>query len=552
MQKNIPALTGLRFLAALTVILAHGIIAMAQFTDGPRLVHALSTFSAFGMSLFFVLSGFVIHYTYHDKIWRPDGFYNFIVARFARLYPVYILLILVELALTWRAAVPLGVGYRLSTLPYYLTLTQSWAYGLARDVSLVLQFGPIAQVSWSISTEWWFYLAYPMLLLALMRLRRPVPIAAAAIVFIVAAAVLLAALKSFHWPVSAFMGNIFGEIADGRDASTQANTFFFWLVYFSPYVRIFEFAVGCFSAHFYLQRVTAAARPANETFGIVLTLCAVAAIVIVHLLIFVPGFLPFEAPFLALPPQLSFGFAPGCALLIYCCARYRNALVRPFSSRVFVTLGDASYSIYLLHMAFFIYFRLPPIESSPANMALRFLALAGVVVLIFATSLVLFRLVEMPARKALRRLLSSEPSARDTAWGWRTRATVLALAATFIVPTGIMAYRIVANLDQALARGRVQEQPYAEGTIDVLTATYGAVCVRIEGNATASVRRNCNGLTACDYVVRVSVLGDPAPGCGKDFRVEWRCSTAGPIEAASLPAEAGFRSVAKLSCSPRR
>jgi peptidoglycan/LPS O-acetylase OafA/YrhL len=49
------------------------------------------------MSLFFVLSGFVIQYNYADIFLKerlPSATFKFIVARFARLYPLYVLSII--------------------------------------------------------------------------------------------------------------------------------------------------------------------------------------------------------------------------------------------------------------------------------------------------------------------------------------------------------------------------------------------------------------------------------------------------------------------------
>src|SRR5262245_18032940 len=130
MPKQIPALTGLRFFAAFTVVLAHGTLSMAQFDNSPSAIFALRNFSSLGMTLFFVLSGFVIHYSYRTSLHQPYGFYNFIVARFARLYPLYFVLIAVELLLVYRTYVGLGIGYKLGTLGFYVTLTQTWTYGL--------------------------------------------------------------------------------------------------------------------------------------------------------------------------------------------------------------------------------------------------------------------------------------------------------------------------------------------------------------------------------------------------------------------------------------
>ena len=64
-----PSLTGLRFVAALCVAAAHG----RSHIDIPEpgfatVAHWISTSAGFGMSPFFVLSGFVIHYNYRSVV----------------------------------------------------------------------------------------------------------------------------------------------------------------------------------------------------------------------------------------------------------------------------------------------------------------------------------------------------------------------------------------------------------------------------------------------------------------------------------------------------
>ncbi len=93
------------------------------------------------------------------------------------------------------------------------------------------------------------------------------------------------------------------------------------------------------------------------------------------------------------------------------------------------------------------------------------------------------------------------------------------------------------------------EEP-VEGTINIVDGIYGASCVKIEkSNARESLRRNCNGRASCDYVVNVAIIGDPAPGCSKDFKAEWRCSAQGEVRTLILPPEAGLKSVARLYVS---
>jgi peptidoglycan/LPS O-acetylase OafA/YrhL len=76
-------LTGLRAIAAFTIVFGHGYIPWGYVT-------------ALGMPLFFTLSGFIIHYVYCEAFranWgRAVG--DFAVARFSRLYPLYFLLLM--------------------------------------------------------------------------------------------------------------------------------------------------------------------------------------------------------------------------------------------------------------------------------------------------------------------------------------------------------------------------------------------------------------------------------------------------------------------------
>ena len=87
----------------------------------------------------------------------------------------------------------------------------------------------------------------------------------------------------------------------------------------------------------------------------------------------------------------------------------------------------------------------------------------------------------------------------------------------------------------------------APNQITVTSATYGASCHQPKGNVTKFLQDACNGQAKCDYTVKYQTIGDPAPGCSKDFSVEWTCSN-GPGSSASAPAEAGFGSKVTLQC----
>ena len=100
--------------------------------------------------------------------------------------------------------------------------------------------------------------------------------------------------------------------------------------------------------------------------------------------------------------------------------------------------------------------------------------------------------------------------------------------------------------------------PTAQYPLSVVEATYGANCkdfvvpapgantVAI-GNATAAVVAACANKTgACDFVVDVGALGDPAPVCAKEFDVKWNCGS--ESRSAHLDGEANTGKVT-LACN---
>jgi len=109
-------------------------------------------------------------------------------------------------------------------------------------------------------------------------------------------------------------------------------------------------------------------------------------------------------------------------------------------------------------------------------------------------------------------------------------------------------------LDYSLA----PQDPNAN-VIHVVDATYGLACkdftppsgrpnqVKV-GNVTAALTSACDkAKTSCSFAVDVAQIGDPAPGCGKDFIANWRCGNDPKVHPFYLTVEANGRS-ALLSC----
>lgn len=170
-------LTGIRFFLALGVVLFHYQLQWSLPGDGGLLNRA-----RLGVDVFFILSGFILTHVYLQGDAILD-YRRFLAARFARIYPAHLFILLVMLGLVLAAPV-LGVGlepgrFNLADFAGTLLLVQAW---FPRE-TLALWNGP----AWSLSAEWFAYLAFPAYAALSLRLRtRPwVIIALAAALFIV-------------------------------------------------------------------------------------------------------------------------------------------------------------------------------------------------------------------------------------------------------------------------------------------------------------------------------------------------------------------------------
>jgi peptidoglycan/LPS O-acetylase OafA/YrhL len=333
MQERLPGLTGVRFVAAAAVVVGHAFMFLVQPSQPSAILNVISTLSGFGMTLFFVLSGFVIHMNYAGMVSTREGLRNFFVARFARLYPLYVALLVLDLAFHH----PLG---RLVSIPFYLTLTQTWFYLPVDGAALVSQFGVMPQVSWSISTEWFFYFAFPLLAAGIVFSReKPRRIALAILLLCVAGLTMSFVLNFERSAILDFGRHRYGPISEG-----PLDSFYRWLAYFSPYVRIFEFILGCLTS----ALVSSLNSPTKfeQGFGYLLSIGAIVGVIGLQWTMFADR----NTSWLIQGSHMNFGFAPFAAILIVCCTRYRNPVVDTLSSRTAVALGESSYSIYLVHL----------------------------------------------------------------------------------------------------------------------------------------------------------------------------------------------------------
>ncbi len=165
-RPRLPALTSLRFFAAFHVVIFH--FQAMQIFIGPAWFQKLSSIGYVGVSFFFVLSGFILVYTYAG---RPMILKNFWRARFARIYPAYAFSLLVTALFFFYAVLTMNI-------PFFVWAKAHLKLASALVLSLLQAWVPPAAltwnaVAWSLSVEAFFYILFPFLLLVLVRRSQP-------------------------------------------------------------------------------------------------------------------------------------------------------------------------------------------------------------------------------------------------------------------------------------------------------------------------------------------------------------------------------------------
>jgi peptidoglycan/LPS O-acetylase OafA/YrhL len=347
-------LTALRFFAALLVFACHVPLTFA--------VAGRHHTGEAGVEFFFVLSGFILVYAHRELLRERVNLAqvkNFMVARFARIYPVQVLTLGIAMYMVVRAS---GVGWFASdaqgnvlALLSQLTLTQSWV-----RIDSPVNFNIVA---WSLSDEAFFYAVFPLLATALFALVRRTRLWS------------LAVLAIALWGVGVFFAMVI------RDS---------WFFYTFPPIRLLDFAIGV-SLGIAFVTLGQRSRFGFGT-GTALELAALAGIATaIYVTPSLPGLLGY-----------AFGLIPLWSFAIYVFAHESGLLSKLLSISPFVYLGEISYSFYMLHVL---------ILTVVFTHAWRFPVVVSLVslVLCVAVSAIVFERYEKPLRKRIRVLFTGTP-----------------------------------------------------------------------------------------------------------------------------------------------
>jgi peptidoglycan/LPS O-acetylase OafA/YrhL len=307
--SRLPSLTGLRFIAALMVFAFHAILYGGLFS-APGTTETLGSIVSAGgwasVSFFFVLSGFVLTWSVRSS----DTLGQFYRRRLFKVFPNHLVTAVVAFVLLMTVAGAAAKG----TWLYNLLLVQSWFPDLS-----VLYSGNV--VSWSLSCELLFYLAFPLLHFGIKRIRPERLWAAAGLVAL--AICLVPALATVLPEAQALAGGVTMPVTD-------LTLFEQWFVASFPPVRTLEFVFGIV-----LARIVITGRRLPLGLGGAVAL-GVAAYALTPLF---PG-----------PYRVAATMIIPIGLLVVAGARADVANQRGWlSSRPMVWLGEASFAFYMVH-----------------------------------------------------------------------------------------------------------------------------------------------------------------------------------------------------------
>lgn len=197
---RLNGITGLRWWAAFAVFCHH----FLNLAPLPPIVAGYAKFGSLGVTFFFVLSGFVLTWSWNAATDRRTFYWR----RFARIYPLHLITLLLAVPVFYRLTAdpaeswikPFDIGLLLLSV----VLLQGWS----RDPAIQFSGNPAA---WTLTVEAFFYALHPFVIAPLRRLRiRGALIAAAALLALAVAirGVIIAfpetGLGGWPWPIMHF------------------------------------------------------------------------------------------------------------------------------------------------------------------------------------------------------------------------------------------------------------------------------------------------------------------------------------------------------------
>jgi peptidoglycan/LPS O-acetylase OafA/YrhL len=358
----IKSFEGLRGIAALAVAIYHfnGFLRPDTIVDSFYLL----------VDLFFILSGFVIYRAYDKQLSSWPELAKFVIRRIGRLYPLHIFAACFFVSVTCGSRMlktimlHIGLGAVLGA-PGAAAITFPDLPEIMTNLFLLQGIGPLAKFeingpSWSISTEFYSYLILALgvfLLKARARL----------IIFAIIA-------------LSGLALSVYGSLY--VDHCVQAGH-----CLDSHLTYAFPRCIGGFLLGVFAERLaTLIERVPERGISVAQVAAASMAIIVMWQSTNIPG--------------LAFAVTPLFVVVVLTLSCDRGPLARMLQAPVCQSLGQISYSVYLLHAPLVF---VGHITLKPISIAAKICILLGYIVIVVLIARQTYRFIEAPARDATRR-----------------------------------------------------------------------------------------------------------------------------------------------------
>lgn len=338
-KQHIKPLTSIRFFAAFFVMSSH--LGYFKNTD---LSFIFIGEGYIGVTLFFILSGFILAFSYQDRLnENKTSIHKFYFARIARIYPIHIITFITAVYLFSLTNFDLGFYfYNISLLHAYIP-----------DKNSYFSFN---MPSWSLSVEMFFYLLFPLLIkinnkkLALL--------------------LFISILVKVLFPITS------GPLVHA-------------LMYISPFFRLHDFIIGIL---LYRYR-NAFSINLNVFTATALQVLSISSIFLfVHFSYLIPQSYRYDIYYI-IPMSIT----------IFCLSIKGGIIGNVMSNKVLVLLGEASFSLYMIHQLVIRYLIDSKSKYNLDNNELLFL----MIFLSISLSIVAYKFIEIPLKNLTLKLLGN-------------------------------------------------------------------------------------------------------------------------------------------------
>ncbi|MBI9098404.1 MAG: acyltransferase [Spirochaetaceae bacterium] len=352
----IKPLTSLRFIFALMVFFHHLIFLISKENElFMKMYKYVFEKGYIGVGFFFILSGYILTHVYKNQIIKNEfNLKRFYIYRIARIYPLHFI--------TLMLSIPLTIGI-LKKTPF------SWTQKFLENILLVQSMIPKRHhyfsfniVSWSISSEMFFYLLFPFLIILILKLDLRKISILLTIIIVTTVSLMLVIKEDLHHA----------------------------LFYINPLFRLGDFLIGIilyrFSTKFSFSSIGKA------------TILEFTSIIL--LLLFFSGSSHIPQVF-----QFSVYYWLPIAFIIVIFSKQKGKISELLSKRVFLLLGEISYGFYLFHLLIIKYSVM--INNKYNIIKNEFVLAVIILILSIFVSYLSFHLIEKRFNRKIRRLFES-------------------------------------------------------------------------------------------------------------------------------------------------